>query len=209
VLIAWLEISISAGPWRGTIARAATEALGREVTLEGPLEFVPSLSPRLKVGGIRIANPPGFTTPELASLGDARLWVDAKALLQRRVYVREITAENVRVYLEIAEDRRVNWSLGRPGAPKGHTGAAALLEAAKDFARGRNRWGCGARRGVSQSTIRHAFFNLDDLWARPGAANRSGCVARQRRKRFLHVSFGSGTADELVRPTKPCRSSSV
>jgi hypothetical protein len=210
VLIAWLEISISAGPWRGTIARAASDALGREVTLEGPLEFVPSLSPRLKVGGIRIANPPGFSTPEFASLGDARLWVDAKALLQRRLRVREVTAENVRVFLEIAQDRRVNWALG--GAPEVQPKAAdgrgkAALEAAKDFrfeveTLGLRQLAVEFHNRPSGSTH---FFNLDDL---VGAAKRGqpirialrGSVERQ----FPYtVSFDGGTADELVRPTKP------
>ena len=45
VLIATFEISISAGPWRDRIGEAASEALGRRVALEGPLELVPSLRP--------------------------------------------------------------------------------------------------------------------------------------------------------------------
>ncbi|HXV07203.1 MAG TPA: AsmA family protein, partial [Burkholderiales bacterium] len=210
VLIAWLEISISAGPWRGTIARTASAALGREVTLEGPLEFVPSLSPRLKVGGIRIANPPGFSTPEFASLGDARLWVDTKALLQRRLRVREITAENVRVFLEIAEDRRVNWALGgaRPAQPKGADGGGkAALEAAKDF-----RFEVDTL-GLRQLAVefhnlpsgsKH-FFNLDEL---AGEARRGQPMRLALRgsveKRFPYtLSFDGGTADELMRPTQP------
>jgi hypothetical protein len=210
VLIAWLEISISAGPWRGTIARAASDALGREVTLEGPLEFVPSLSPRLKVGGIRVANPPGFSTPEFASLGDARLWVDAKALLQRRLRVREITAQNVRVFLEIAQDRRVNWALGeaRPDQARSPDGdAKAALEAAKDFrfeveTLGLRQLAVEFHNRPSGSTH---FFDLDEL---TGAAKRGEPIRIALRgsveKRFPYtLAFDGGTADELVQPTKP------
>jgi uncharacterized protein involved in outer membrane biogenesis len=210
VLIAWLEISISAGPWRGTIARTASDALGREVTLEGPLEFVPSLSPRLKVGGIRIANPPGFSTPEFASLGDARLWVDTKALLQRRLRVREITAENVRVFLEIAQDRRVNWALGgvRPAQPKAaDNGSKAALEAAKDFRFEVETLGLRqlAVEFHNQPAGSRHFFNLDEL---AGEARRGQPIRLALRgsveKRFPYtLSFDGGTADELVRPTKP------
>ena len=92
VLVGTLEISISAGPWRDRIGAAASEALGRRVTLEGPLELVPSLRPVLKVGGIRIENPPGFTTPEFAFLGEARLRVDLRALLRKRLHIMEVVA---------------------------------------------------------------------------------------------------------------------
>ena len=66
VVIASLDVSISVAPWRNAIARAASEAIGRDVKLEGPLEFVPSLRPAVKVGGIHIANPPGFSGSEFA-----------------------------------------------------------------------------------------------------------------------------------------------
>jgi hypothetical protein len=209
LIIAWLEISISAGLWRATIARAATEALGREVTLEGPLEFVPSFSPRLKVGGIRITNPPGFSTPELASLGDARLWVDAWALLDRRVRVREITAENVRVYLEVAKDRSVNWALGRPGAAPEPTPVAdtqAALETAKAFdfevetlvlhnlaVEYHSRYAGGSH-----------FFDLDELTgsARRGQPMQLTLRGRVEKQFPYSATIEGGSARDLLRSTQ-------
>ena len=110
-LIAWLEISISAGPWRDRIGGAATEMLGREVKLEGPLELVPSMRPVLKVGGIRVSNPPGFSSPEFAYLGEAQLRLDLSALLTDVIRVNELSANNVRVHLEQTADGRANWVL--------------------------------------------------------------------------------------------------
>ncbi|MCC7547948.1 MAG: AsmA family protein [Burkholderiales bacterium] len=109
VVIVSFEITLSAGPWRDRLGEAATRRLGRAVTFEGPLELVPSLQPQIKVGGIRIANPPGFSSPDFAYLGEARLHVDLGALVGQAIRVHELSAENVRVNLELAADGRANW----------------------------------------------------------------------------------------------------
>src|ERR1700674_5102193 len=93
-------ISVSAAPWRSSIAQAATQALGREVTLEGPLQLIVSLQPTLTVGGIRVANPPGFSAPEFAALGRARLRLELLPLLHRELRVMEVSAEDVCLRLE-------------------------------------------------------------------------------------------------------------
>lgn len=110
-VIATFEISLSAGPWRDRLGEAASKRLGRTVTFEGQLELVPSLQPLIKVGGIRIANPPGFSSPEFAYLGEARLHVDLGALIGQEIRVHELSAENVRVNLERTADGRPNWRL--------------------------------------------------------------------------------------------------
>ena len=121
LLIAWQEISISAGPWRDRIGGMLTGILGREVKLEGPLELVPSVRPVLKVGGIRISNPPGFSSPEFAYLGEARLRLDLSALLTDVIRVNELSANNVRVQLEQTADGRANWVLeGRKTPARDH-----------------------------------------------------------------------------------------
>lgn len=113
-VIATFEITLSAGPWRDRLGEAASKRLGRRVTFEGPLELVPSLQPQIKVGGIRIANPPGFSSPDFAYLGEARLHVDLGALLGQAIRVHELSAENVRVHLERAIDGRANWRFAAP-----------------------------------------------------------------------------------------------
>ena len=109
-------ISISAAPWRASIAQAASQALGRPVTLEGPLELIPTLRPTLKVGGVRIDSPPGFSAPQFASLGQARLRLELLPLLRNEIRVVKVEAEDVRVRLEEAADGRVNWDFGSPSS---------------------------------------------------------------------------------------------
>ena len=112
--LAVFGVTLSAGPWRERIEAVATDALGREVRLEGPVELVLGLRSRLKVGGVHIANPPGFGAPEFASLGDVRAEVDLVPALRGRLRINSLEAENVRVRLERAADGRVNWEFCAP-----------------------------------------------------------------------------------------------
>ena len=57
------------------------------MALDGPLELELGRETALHVGGVRILNPPGFATPELATLGKARLRIDLLELLRGRLQV--------------------------------------------------------------------------------------------------------------------------
>src|SRR5262249_38217583 len=96
---------------------------------EGPLALIPTLRPTLRVGGVRIANPPGFSGPQFASLGQARLRLELLPLLRSEIRVVKVEAEDVRVRLEEAADRRVNWDFGTsaptPASPQPAASAAA------------------------------------------------------------------------------------
>jgi len=107
VIAAVLGISIDAGPWRGPIAKQASELIGRTVTLEGPLRITVGLRPEVTVGGIALANPPGFSTPQLATLGRAHMLVELWPLLRNEISVLAVEAEDVHVRLEQAADGRV------------------------------------------------------------------------------------------------------
>ena len=117
VIAAVLGISVDAGPWRGLIAKQASELIGRTVTLEGPLRISVGLRPEVTVGGIALANPPGFSTPQLATLGRAHMLVELWPLLRDEISVLAMEAEDVHVRLEQAADGRVNWNFAVPAAP--------------------------------------------------------------------------------------------
>src|SRR5689334_7544254 len=114
VAAAVLGISINAAPWRQSIASKASALIGRPVTLEGPLRLTIGLRPELTVGGIAVANPPGFSAPQLATLGRAHMLVELWPLLRDEISVLTVEAEDVHVRLEEAGDGRVNWNLALP-----------------------------------------------------------------------------------------------
>ncbi len=125
-LLVVLGVTLDASRWRSEVARAIGEALHREVSFDGEARLTLSLQPELVVGGIRIANPPGYSAPDLATLGEARFRVELLPLLGRRLRIGEITARDLRVRLEVLADGRANW---QPAA-----GAVAPVERAADGA---------------------------------------------------------------------------
>lgn len=207
-VIAALDISISAGPWRDRIGAAASDALGRKVTLEGPLEMVPSLRPVLRVGGIRIANAKGFSHPDFAFLGQARLHVDLVAALTRKeLRIAELTAENVRVQLEQSADGRVNWEFRTGAKPSPQPEGAAKpvdLSAARDVGidvRNMALRNVDVEYLVGETRTRH-YFQLQELTAeaprdQPVRVALRGTVE----KKFPYsLTFSGGLAQDLLKP---------
>ena len=177
--IAAFGVPVSAAPWRDGIGAVASTALGRQVTLEGPLELVLGLRTGLRVGGIRIANPPGFATPAFAELGAARAEVDLRPLLKGRLRIRTLDAANVKVWLERAPDGRRNWvfdALSAEAAETDDEGAGVAVRI--------------GRMTLQDLVVEHhgggrvRYFDLDALdaegaWRRPVKAVVRGRVEKQ------------------------------
>ena len=124
VIVVTIGIQIDLSFLRPQLEDAARHALGRDVTLEGPLTLVPTWSPTLEVAGVHVANPCGWSSREFAHFGLARLRVALLPLLRRELVVRELRAENAQVRFERREDATVNWDLtgdatGDPAAREG------------------------------------------------------------------------------------------
>ena len=103
-------VSIDASRWRDAVAAQASVALGRPVALDGPLELELGPQTALHLGGIRILNPPGFATPELATLGEARARIDLFAALRGQLRVHSFEAADGHARLERTADGQVNWA---------------------------------------------------------------------------------------------------
>nr|WP_070959956.1 AsmA family protein [Hyphomonas sp. Mor2] len=102
--------------YKSQIETAATNALGREVTLKGDpkLSILPVISAR--IDGADIANPDGFSEPLMIEAGSLQATVKLLPLLSRRVEVDKITLDDAIVRLERLTDGRVNWMFGDPDA---------------------------------------------------------------------------------------------
>ena len=129
IAIAVFGVSIDVSRWRDAIAARASAALGRPVALDGRLELELGRETGLHVAGVRILNPPGFATPELATLREARARIDLLAALHGRLRVHSLEADDGRVRLERAarRPRELDGSDGAPGthATTSRPGAAA------------------------------------------------------------------------------------
>jgi uncharacterized protein involved in outer membrane biogenesis len=85
--VAFIGVTVDASFLRGRIATVFSDALGRTVRFDGPMELEISARPKLRVGGLHIANAPGFEGGDFASLGEARLALDHWPLLQKRLQI--------------------------------------------------------------------------------------------------------------------------
>jgi uncharacterized protein involved in outer membrane biogenesis len=113
--VTFVGISVDASFLRTTIAQTFSDNIGRRVRFEGPMEIEISARPKLRVGGLHVANPPGFGDEDFASLGEARLALDLWPLLfKRRLHIEELAGSDVHARLQVHPDGRNNWTFQRP-----------------------------------------------------------------------------------------------
>lgn len=115
LLIAPWVIPVSA--YKGRIETAASEAMGREVTIGDNLSF--RIFPRtaFHVEDLVIANAEGFEGEHLARVGEADIGVGLIPLIGGSVEVDRFVLTEPDINLARAADGRVNWNLARADEP--------------------------------------------------------------------------------------------
>jgi len=110
--VALSGMSIDASRWRDAAAERASAALGRPVILQGAFELEPRLGRELgvRIGSLRILNPPGFTGQEFLAIGELRARVDLLEALRGGLRSSRIEARDVGLWLERGADGRANWT---------------------------------------------------------------------------------------------------
>jgi len=108
--VALVGVSIDASAQLGKVAAMLTDSLGREVKFVGPMQLEISAHPKLKVGGMQIANAEGFAGSEFVSLGEARLALDLWPLLRLRFQIEELSGNDVHIRLQLKKNGSNNWS---------------------------------------------------------------------------------------------------
>jgi len=93
LVLSLVGVKVDLSHLRGGVEVAAGQALGREVTIAGPVELEFSNWPALEVSNVRIANAPGAAQPDFLSAGLARLQIGVFPLLRGEINIAEITAE--------------------------------------------------------------------------------------------------------------------
>lgn len=99
------------------IESAASQALGRAVVLRGGLHLALSPTPTLEADDIGLENPPGFSRPAFATLGQAQAQLALWPLLQGRIEIARLVLVRPDVRLETNAQGQVNWRLGPAAAP--------------------------------------------------------------------------------------------
>jgi AsmA protein len=131
--------------YKDEIVARVRAATGRELTLEGPLEwaFWPKL--RLKAGPLALSNAPGFGDAPFLTADEIRVAVATLPLLARRVEMDTVVLHGVEVNLARNADGVTNWQdlagAGEGGKRgRGGDGLAALILGGVDIRDGRITW---------------------------------------------------------------------
>lgn len=112
--------------WRGPIERAASNALGRDVHIAGPihLSIYPDIG--LRLSGVSVANPPGAHDPVMVSAKSVVVGAQIMPLLSGKLEVTELTLQDARIDLESGDTGAPNWSFGEEPEAGRKADAAAL-----------------------------------------------------------------------------------
>jgi len=96
---------------KGKIETGATDALGRDVSIEGPLTLVPSIPPAAQIEGVRVGNPHDWAEGDLAQLELARAKLRILPLLKGEIVIDEVRVDGLRLNLDTDEAGNPNWLL--------------------------------------------------------------------------------------------------
>lgn len=111
--LAAFVLSFDLNQYRRLLEAAASEALGRAVTLGGPLTLAVSLTPTIAAEQVRIANPPWASRSHLAEAARAEIQIDLLPLLRKQLVVRQIGLDGADILLEATADGVNNWTFGK------------------------------------------------------------------------------------------------
>ena len=116
-VVAVVPFLVPSSVYKSQIETAASQALGREVVLNGDakLSVLPTIAAR--VDGVAVANPEGFSDPLMIEAGSLRASVKLLPLLSSRVEIAQITLEDATVRLERLQDGRANREFGARETP--------------------------------------------------------------------------------------------
>ncbi|MDE2006318.1 MAG: AsmA family protein [Rhodospirillales bacterium] len=115
--------TFDANAYKPRIIAAVRQATGRDLILAGPIGLKLSLHPAIEATDVALANPPGFSRPDMAKLGALDLGLDLTALLSGRIEVSRLTLVRPDILLERNKAGATNWSFA-PAAAKPAPAAA-------------------------------------------------------------------------------------
>lgn len=93
--------------------RHLSKASGRSVSLAGDVKVALSLTPRVHIDHVRIANPPWAREKQMLDADAVEVTIDLRRLWVGEYYLPDVTLTRPRLALEISSDGRHNWYLDR------------------------------------------------------------------------------------------------
>ena len=103
--------------YRRPLEKGASFALGRGVTIEGPISLNLSFNPTLVLEDVHIANPSWASRPDLLQATRLEAQLSLLALLRREIVIDKIFFDGVDLLFEEGPNETDNWTFGSPPDP--------------------------------------------------------------------------------------------
>jgi uncharacterized protein involved in outer membrane biogenesis len=191
VLLAVVAVALfgDLSQFRGRIERAATEQLGRSVSIRGEIRLQPMLPLRVELQDIQIANPDWASRPELARIGTLRLELSLPSLLKGTVRIGAVDLVDFELMPEISADGRRSWDSGSA------TTAPITLPSSVELRRGTIAFVDNSRAISRELTVNflEVFLEADETQARLVGAVQG---------RSFEAQLNADPMDVLVASTK-------
>ncbi len=110
IALACALLLVDADSYRPAVQRQLSDALGREISIDH-LAVGKSLYPTIEVTGLRVANPPWASRPDLASADSAFVKLDLIALIRGEIEVGRVEVRGLDLLLERDATGAGNWQL--------------------------------------------------------------------------------------------------
>jgi uncharacterized protein involved in outer membrane biogenesis len=107
------------------IVEAVKQATGRDLAIKGRIGLALSLRPTIEIADATLSNPPGFSRPEMVSIGKLDLQLALLPLLSRRIEIDRLVVTKPDVRLETDAKGAPNWVFTPAEKPVATPSAAA------------------------------------------------------------------------------------
>jgi uncharacterized protein involved in outer membrane biogenesis len=103
------EIPIPVNFAKGQLQDVTKSALARKVILEGPIQVVPGISPKIRIHQVHIRNPENWPEQNFVTVSSFTGKIDLLALLQRRIHIEQIASDDIDINFETLSSGENNW----------------------------------------------------------------------------------------------------
>ena len=123
---------------REEITAQVKDATGRDLVIEGDLEFQLLPEAVVNLGNVRFANMEGGSRPDMATLKELRAHIALEPLLSSEFEVKEFLLIEPDILLEVDKNGRANWAVGGESSADGGSATAGSTDnqASEDGASG-------------------------------------------------------------------------
>jgi uncharacterized protein involved in outer membrane biogenesis len=112
--LALVRIPLNLEGKKALVEEIATNAVNRQVSIDGKIQVTTSLWPVFTLGGVRIANPEQFPPGDFARVESARIHIGVVPLLLGKLHVRDLSIDGLHLVLKKDKDGAGNWLFSQP-----------------------------------------------------------------------------------------------